>query len=214
MSKGANRPDLAKRGFARTNSQTIAQRVAILRELLPATTSIAEFCCGDCSGQATAYADALGVKRFRGLDVTAEIVQQNRAKGIDCVQGNVLDEKVLRGFLDFDVVFFGPPLSTDCDGHRLHRYGDVEPSFAAFTTLFLAALSYQGTLVCICPKSTTLGDVQTLYSHVRSLRPDVNLRLVQHSYSTVTGAGEVTEPRLKYVDVWLSSHLPDAWEIR
>lgn len=45
MKQTSHTPDLTKRAFARTNPQTIAQRVALLRELLPGVTSIAELCC-------------------------------------------------------------------------------------------------------------------------------------------------------------------------
>jgi hypothetical protein len=40
-----NTPDLRRTGYARTNRQTIAQRAALIRELLPAARSIAELCC-------------------------------------------------------------------------------------------------------------------------------------------------------------------------
>ncbi|MCC7380350.1 MAG: hypothetical protein IT384_00865 [Deltaproteobacteria bacterium] len=194
--------------------QTIAQRVDLIRELLPSVSSIAELCCGDCEAQARTYAAELSLSRYRGLDLSPAVVERNLERGIDCVQGDALAATVLRQFLDYDLVFFGPPLSTDCDGHRLHAYANVSPSFEDFTTLFLGTLGYRGALVCICPKATTMGDVRSLYAHVKRHRPDVNLRLVHHSHSTITGAGESTERRLKYVELWFGSQLPDLWEAR
>ncbi len=44
--------------FARTNAQTIAQRVSLLRELLPDVRAIGELCCGDCARQWAAYRQA------------------------------------------------------------------------------------------------------------------------------------------------------------
>jgi len=207
-------PKFYRRSFAKTNVQTIAQRVGLIRELLPSASSIAELCCGDCEAQAKAYASELLVTRFAGVDLSPDIAKLNRAKGIECIQGDVLEPAVIREFLDFDLVFFGPPLSIDCDGHRLHTYSDVNPSFEDFTALFLGRLRFQGTLVCICPKATTMGDIQSLYAHVKRHREDVNLRLVQHSYSTVTSTGVPTERRLKYVELWFSARLPDSWELR
>ncbi|HLL54438.1 MAG TPA: hypothetical protein VK447_12870 [Myxococcaceae bacterium] len=207
-------PDLTRRAFARTNPQTVAQRVALLRELVPGARSIAELCCGDCSVQWEAYRRELGVERYRGLDLEPEIVQANRARGIDCVQGNVLDPAVLRPFLDSDVIFFGPPLSEDCDGHRLLSFREVRPGFDAFARLLLGALGYGGLLVCIGPRGTTAGDARYLYEQIKTVRPDFGLRLMHHSHATVTGGGEVTEPRLKYVELWFSNELGDLWEIR
>lgn len=194
--------------------QTIDQRVALIRELLPGVGSIAELCCGDCEAQWRAYATALVNPRYRSLDIAEAIVTQNRAKGIDCVRGDVLDPEVLRQFLAFDLVFFGPPLSEECDGHRMTSFYDVTPHFDAFAARFLGELKFTGTLVCICPNSTTMGDVQGLYSAIKRQRPDMGLRLLHHSYSTVTGNGEPTESRLKYIDAWFSSSLPDVWEVR
>jgi len=59
-----------------------------------------------------------------------------------------------------------------------------------------------------------MGDIRWLYEQTRELREDVGLRLIHYSYATVTGAGKVTEPRLKYVELWLSNQLDDAWEVR
>jgi hypothetical protein len=207
-------PDLSKRAFARTNPQTIAQRVAILRELLPGVKSIAEICCGDCSQQLAAYRRELGVEVYRGLDIQPEIVAANRALGIDCVCGDALAEITLRQFLAFEVIFFGPPLSIDCDGHQLLSFREVTPGYTAFVQLLLGEFGYNGTLVCICPKATTMGDVRRLYHQVRALREDFGLRLVYSSYATVTGEGDETEPRLKYLEVWFPNRLEDSWEIR
>ena len=71
-----------------------------------------------------------------------------------------------------------------------------------------------GTLVCIGPRTTTLGDARRLYHAARAVAPAVNLRLIHHSYATVTGLGESHSPRLKYVELWLSTRLPDLWEMR
>jgi len=102
-----NLPEFDKKSFAKTNLQTIAQRVGLIRELLPFTSSIAELCCGDCEAQARAYAAELSLSRFRGLDISPVIVERNRAKGIEC---------------------------------------------------------------CICPKTTTMGDIRSLYDHVKRHR--------------------------------------------
>ena len=59
-----------------------------------------------------------------------------------------------------------------------------------------------------------MGDAQWLYKQVRELRDDVGLRLIHYSITTLTGDGEITEPRLKYVELWLSSRLSNLWEVR
>ena len=105
--------------FARTNAQTIAQRVALLRELLPDVRAIGELCCGDCARQWTAYRQAFPDVSYRGLDIAPHIVAANQAQGIACTCGDVLDPATLRQFLACDVLFFGPPLSQNCDGHNL-----------------------------------------------------------------------------------------------
>jgi hypothetical protein len=207
-------PDLNRVAFARTNPQTLNQRVAILRELLPDVKSIAEICCGDCSRQWEVYHRALDIKTYCGLDIQPEIAAANRAKGIDCVCGDALDRATLSRFRAFDVIFFGPPLSVNCDGHTLLSFHEVVPGFACFAHLLLGELLYSGTLVCICPKATTMGDVRWLYTRVKEQRQDVGLRLIHYSYSTVTGADVVTESRLKYVELWFSDHLDDMWEVR
>lgn len=207
-------PDFAKKAFARTNPQTIMQRVDLLRELLPGVASIAELCCGDCAQQATIYRRELGVEGYRGLDIVPQIVAANQAQGIDCLCGDVLDPLALRHFLDFEVIFYGPPLSIACDGHRLLPFRDVIPGYTEFAHLLLGDLNYQGTCVCICPNTTTPGDARWLYDHIKAARPDFGLRLCHSSYATVTGSGLETEPRLKYVELWFSNRLEDTWEMR
>jgi hypothetical protein len=209
-----NTPDLSHAGFARTNRQTIAQRAALICELLPETRRIAELCCGDCAAQYESYRAALPGLTFCGLDVAPAIVTTNRTAGVPCILGDALNPAVLRHFLTYDVVFFGPPLSAGCDGHHALVFDAVQPGFAAFTDLFLGQLGYAGALVCIGPKKTHMGDIRRLYDRIRAQRADFGLRLIHHSHATVTGAGIATEPRLKYVELWFSSRLPDAWEVR
>lgn len=209
-----NTPDLQRAGFALTNRQTIAQRIALIRALLPQAYSIAELCCGDCTAQWELYREALPGLAFCGLDVAPAIVAANRAAGVPCLLGDALDSAVLRRFLAYDVVFFGPPLSAGCDGHHALAFAAVQPGFAAFSDLLLGELRYAGTLVCIGPKTTNMGDVRRLYDRVRARRADCGLRLIHHSYATVTGGGSPHEPRLKYVELWFSNRLPDAWEFR
>ena len=207
-------PDLTRRSFARTNAQTIAQRVVLLREFAPKAKAISEICCGDYSRQHQAYAVELGVQVVRGLDLEPAIVATNREKGIECHLGNALDVNAMRRFICDDVIFFGPPLSEDCDGHRLVDFDQVVPGYADFSKLLLGELSYDGLLICICPNSTNLGDITKLYREIRAIRSDINLRLVHKSFSTLTGNAEITEPRLKYVELWFSSKLDDLWEVR
>lgn len=207
-------PDPEQRSFARTNIQSIRQRAALIQELLPGTRTIADLCCGDCSAQDAVYRAELGVEQYVGLDIQPEIVAANRSRGITCVQGDALDENVVRPFAGFDVIFFGPPLSIDCDGHRGLGFREVVPGYADFARLLMVDLQFHGTLVCIGPKTTHLGDARWLCDQIWRQRPEVNLRLIHHSHSTVTGSGAVTEPRLKYVELWLSTRLANAWESR
>jgi len=200
--------------FARTNAQTIAQRVNLLRELLPDVRAIGELCCGDCARQWAAYRRAFPDVSYRGLDVAPYIVAANQAQGIVCTCGDVLDPATLRQFLACDVLFFGPPLSLACDGHNLLSFHEVIPAYTDFVRLLWGDLDYQGTLICICPNTTTMGDVQRLYAQTRAARPDVNLRLLHYSYATRTGHDEVTPLRLKYVELWFSTALSDVWEVR
>jgi hypothetical protein len=102
-----NTPDLHRAGYARTNRQTIGQRATLIRELLPATRSIAELCCGDCTAQWAIDREALPGLTFCGLDVAPVIIAANRAAGVPCVCGDALDPAVLQQFLAYDVVFFG-----------------------------------------------------------------------------------------------------------
>jgi hypothetical protein len=53
------------------------------------------------------------------------------------------------------------------------------------------------------------GHLRQLYEQIRRDRPDVGLRLVWSSW-----ASEMTAPRLKYIEPWFSTVLPDAWEFR
>lgn len=76
-------PDLTRRSFARTNAQTIAQRVVLLREFAPNAKAISEICCGDYSRQHRAYAVELGVQVVRGLDLEPAIVAANRGNGME-----------------------------------------------------------------------------------------------------------------------------------
>ncbi len=205
-----NTPDLHRAGLARTNRQTIYQRAALIHELLPETRSIAELCCGDCTAQWAIYRDALNGPAFCGLDVAPAIVAANRAAGVPCVCGDALDPAALGPFLAYDVIFFGPPLSVGCDGHRALAFEAVQPGYAALSDLLLGELRYDGTLVCIGPKTTHMGAIRRLYDRIRARRGDFGLRLIHHSYATVTGAGTPTPPRLKYVELWFSNRLSDA----
>ncbi|MCB8965629.1 MAG: hypothetical protein R3E31_14780 [Chloroflexota bacterium] len=193
--------------------QTVAQRGRLLRELLPQTHAIGEICCGDCAAQWQQYRQVLPGVQYTGLDIHPAIVAANRARGIPCVQGDALDGEAIRPFLACDILFFGPPLSVDCDGHTLLDFHAVTPGFAPFARLLLADLHYQGTLVCIAPRGTNLGDARQLYEQIRSWRDDVGLHLIHYSYATITGDGQATEPRLKYVELWFSSQLDDSWRV-
>ena len=171
-------PDLNKRTFARTNAQTIQQRVYILRELFPNIESIAEVCCGDCQRQWQAYRSELGISRYQGLDLNADIVKRNQEKGIDCICGNALDRTTMQQFQDFEVIFFGPPLSVDCDAHRLLGFYEAIPSYPDFLQLMIGEIGFRGTIVCICPKTSTMGDIQWLYDKVNSGNSEWGLRLI------------------------------------
>lgn len=179
----------------------------------PAWVSRYSVCCGPVPVP-TVYGRELGIERYRGLDLVSEIVAANQAQGIDCLCGDVLDPTVLSDFLDFEVIFYGPPLSVECDGHRLLAFREVVPGYAEVARLLLSELGYNGTLVCICPNSTTPGDARRLYDQIKVTRPDVGLRLFHSSYATVTGSDIETEPRLKYVELWFSNRLEDTWEMR
>jgi hypothetical protein len=206
-------PDL-NHPFARTNIQTIQQRAGLLRELLPGISSVAEICCGDCQAQYQLYRAELGIGRFLGLDLSADVVALNRSRNIPCEQGSALDPFVMRKFLDFDAIFFGPPLSIDCDGYHLISFRDVRPDYFSFSNLLLDELQYQGLLVLIGPRSTTIGDAQWLDHHIRAARSDYRLRLVHYSHASITWQGTPTEMRLKYVELWFQVGDGQAWEVR
>ena len=206
-------PDVS-RPFARTNAQTIAQRAALIRELLPEARAIGELRCGDCRTQWATYRRELTIERYHGLDLHPGVVAANRAAGIDCVQGDALDAAALRPFLADDVLFFGPPLSVNCDGHSALPFGAITPAYGEFVALLFGRLGYDGTLVCIGPRTTTPGDARWLYETAVASSPGVGLRLMHHCYATLTGAGESHEVRLKYVELWFSTRLPDLWEAR
>ena len=214
MSLEYRTPDPRRSAFARTNQQTIDQRVAILRDLLPDVKSIAELCCGDCTRQWRTYTAPFDLAVCRGLDVHPAIVEANQGQGIDCIGGDALDAATLSRFRGFDVAFLGPPLSEDCDSHTLLSFRQVTPGFDALSRLFLGDLRYPGLLVCICPKTTTMGDIQWLYHRIRTVWPDVGLHLIHYSHATLTGRDEVTDRRLKYVELWFASTLEDAWQVR
>lgn len=207
-------PDFSKKSFAQTNSQTILQRALLLKELFTTPISIAELCCGDCSQQFQTYSKELNLKRYCGLDIDLRVKKLNATNGIECVQGDVLDRKALQLFAAFEAVFFGPPLSVNCDGHQLFSFSEVTPSFGDLAKLFLGEIDYQGTLICICPRTTTMGDIIQFHKEIRAYRKDVGLRLIHHSYSTLTGGGEETELRLKYIELWFSIHPENEWEIK
>jgi hypothetical protein len=207
-------PNPNRQSFARTNSQTISQRIVLLKELVPAVGTIAEICCGDCTRQYRAYSRQLGVRAYRGLDIEAGIVAANRKQGIACYCGDALDKAAVQRFAADDVIFFGPPLSIDCDGHQILQYDDVQPGYAEFASLLLGELNYTGWLICICPNTTTLGDVAKLHRQIRGCRKDFNLPLIHYSYSTLTGNDEPTELRLKYIELWFSDQCGDLWEVR
>ncbi len=206
-------PNLEK-GFVRTNLRTVEQRAALLREFLPKARSVGEICCGDCLHQWQVYTQTAGFDEFLGLDIEPKIVEANKKRGIPCLLGDALDGKILRKFLGFNVIFFGPPLSVDCDGHRLFAYRDIVPAYGDFIHLLVGDLGYLGTVICICPKTTTLGDIRLLYTQAKSRNEAFGVPLIHYSYSDVASDGSRHELRLKYVDVWLSSALEDQWETR
>ncbi len=202
------------RPFARTNRQTIWQRAQILRHLGYWQPTIAEVCCGDCQRQQQIYRELLQVKTFCGLDINPAVVALNRTNGVACVPGDALDVAALRPFASYDVLFFGPPLSVQCDGHTFLPFQEISPGFAPFAQLLLGELAYTGLLVCIGPNHTNMGDIQWLYRKIRHYRPEIGLRLIHHSYATLTGMDEETEMRLKYVEFWFLPNSGVEWEVR
>lgn len=197
--------------FARTNVQTIEHRIRLLRRADPPIRSIGELCCGDCRNQRNAYQKA-GISTYRTLDIDPRIVAFNRSNGVDCIEGDVMNTAVLRPFLTLDALFFGPPLSEDCDRHRLVNFQDVVPSFASFLKLAYDTLDYRGWVICIGPRDTNSGDIQWLRTQLKGLKKQHGLRWIHHTYSTITGRGEPTEPRLKYVELWFHPSEQDWWE--
>ena len=206
-------PDL-NRGFVRTNIRTVEQRAALLQEFLPEEQSVGEICCGDCLHQWQTYTEKLKIREFLGLDIEPLIVKANSKRGIPCFCGDALDREALKRFLGFDVIFFGPPLSVTCDGHRLFSFREVVPAYGEFLPLLVGELAYRGTVICICPKTTTLGDVRTLYTRMKSIHDGFGVPIINYSYSNITSDGSMHEMRLKYVEVWFSTLLGDYWETR
>ena len=203
-----------KKGFVHTNPKTVQQRAELIGKLLPDTRSIAEICCGNCSYQSQIYRQTLHVHKYLGLDIDPEIVKMNKQQGVACIQGDALNGTTLKQFLEFDIIFFGPPLSLECDGQQLISFGKVIPGYFDFVELLIGKLKYKGVLVCICPKTTTMGDVQSLYNAVQNQNKDFGLSLIHNSYSDITSRGDVTEPRLKYIEVWFSMLLGNTWTIQ
>ena len=207
-------PDLTKRSFARTHRQTILQRIALLQEFAPSVNTIAEICCGDCTRQFQAYSEYLKLQRYLCLDIDPGIAAANQRQGIACYCGDALDKGVLRNFITADVMFFGPPLSIACDGHQILQFDEVQPGYIDFARLLLGELKYEGMFVCICPNTTTLGDVAKLRHQVRNCRKEFNLPVIHYSYTTTTGSDEPTELRLKYIELWFSHQHGDLWKVR
>lgn len=211
-----NTPNHRKRRFATTNAQTIIQRAEILSRLFPndPPLSIAEICCGNCRKQAELYQKLLNLTVYRGMDVDPMVVTENRVHGISCAQGDALNAISMRQFLEYDVIFFGPPLSARCNGHQLIPFKYTNPGYIEFLSLMYGDLGYEGMIVCIGSKKMQMGDVRWLYEAVRKVSPSVNLPLIHHSHATITDSGEYTQPRLKYVETWFSLKLKDAWETK
>jgi hypothetical protein len=202
------------KGFVHTNIKTVEQRAEIMGTLLPGVQSIAEICCGNCFHQAQIYGQSLQVQKYVGLDIDPVIVKMNKQQGVECVQGDALHGSSLKQFLNFDIVFFGPPLSVECDGQQLISFEKVTPGYFDFVELLIGELKFKGTLVCICPKTTTMGDIQSLYTAMQNQNKDFGLSLIHHSFSDVTSRGAITEPRLKYIEIWFSVVLGDTWTVR
>ena len=209
----ARTPDHSRSSFARTNTHTISQRVALLRKLAPEARSVAEVCGGDCSDQAGAYRRDLGIERFLAIDIDPAVATQNRQRGLPTLCGDALDAKAMAILTEFDVVFFGPPLSEECDGHRGLDFDEVRPGFADFARLLIGDLAYDGLFVCIGPRTTDMGDIRKLHGTMQAIRPDFGLALIHHSFSSLTSRGEKTEPRCKYIELWFSTKLGDRWQL-
>jgi hypothetical protein len=190
-------PDI-DRPFARTNVQTIAQRVGLLRELLPDARAIGGAVLWRLPGAVGHLSARLPIARYHGLDLHPGVVAANRAAGIDCAQGDALEPGALRPFLGDDVLFFGPPLSVNCDGHTLLPFRAVTPGYTDLVTLLFGQLGYDGTLVCIGPQTTTPGDAVGFTKRL-SLLILAWLRLIHHSYATRDRCGRAarTAPQVR-----------------
>jgi hypothetical protein len=202
-----------RNSFAKTNIDSIHHRISILRQLLPKVNTMAEICCGDCKRQYELYRKELGDISYRGLDIDPQMIKKNKANQIDCICGNALDAQVMKNFLHADVIFFGPPLSDHCDGHTLLQFNEVNPSFLDFLRLMYVDLKYDGLINCICPRSTSLGDITWLYNEITGLDKEVKVPLIHYSHSNRTGNDEIHETRLKYIEVWFSKKHENNWEI-
>lgn len=199
--------------FAKTNIDTVLQRVSIIKRLFPNVESIAEICCGDCQRQFDIYKNHFNIKSYRGLDIDPIIVKKNNEKNINCICGNALENNIMQKFLDFDIIFFGPPLSDNCDGHTILKFNKVYPSFFDFLNLMFVELKYNGIINCICPRDTTFGDITWLYKEIKIKEPKLSLPIINYSYSNKTGNDEIHELRLKYVELWFSKNHDNLWEI-
>lgn len=202
-----------RQSFAKTNTDSILQRVQIMQKLIPNVESIGEICCGDCLKQFHIYRNNLKIKTYRGLDIDPIIVKLNKERGISCVQGDALNAELLKSFLLSDILFFGPPLSMQCDGHAILNFDQVNPSFFDFLKLIYSELNYNGIVNCICPRDTTMGDISKLNTDIKKLVPSLSLPLINYSHSNKTGNDEEHELRLKYVELWFSKNHEDAWEV-
>lgn len=207
------RVPVAGRAFVHTNPQTVMQRAVLLETYFPGIQSIAELCCGNCLEQWQLYRERLGVHQFLGLDLDPAVVALNTGQHVPCVQGDVMQPATLARFLGFEVVFFGPPLSVDCTGHKPLAYRQVVPAYADFMRLLLGDLHYTGLVVCICPKTTRMDDMEKLHTVVQSVNPEYGLSLIHRSHSNLTSAGKPTELRLKYIELWFSRTLGDRWQM-
>ena len=115
-------------------------------------------------------------------------------------------------FLDKDLLFFGPPLSSNCDGHAILNFDQVQPDFFSFLKLLYIELDYHGIINCICPKKTTMGDITKLYNSMKEIFPEIVLPIINYSYSSTTGSGVKHDSRLKYIELWFSNDHTDNWK--
>jgi hypothetical protein len=199
--------------FVHTNPQTIMQRVGLLKTYFPGIRSVAELCCGNCFEQWRIYHEMLNVQQFMGLDIDPAVVALNTRQNVPCLQGDVMQPATLARFREFDAIFFGPPLSVDCTGHKPLAYKQVIPAYDGFMELLLKELRYTGLVVCICPKTTRMNEVEKLHAVVRAADREYGLSLIHRSHSNLTSAGKATELRLKYVELWFSRTLGDRWQM-